>query len=565
MANPTYNTKERHLIELAQKGWNNAIKEFYYPPLSEPNYIFDYSNLEGFYIDPANKWIITMNLANAPLFVEDKNYVDYFFAIILHEVSHYVIIPYDGLINAKLLKAAMRHVSQYFAPVVVNIFADLIIDRKLFFKNPQLIEWELKCTFDNVYNKYHEELTTFSKFLFRCYELLLGIHLMNKDFFEGVEALANKVVKIIQKNFEDETKWEEKVSKIANILKQLINNTFNIMGSKSKLENRKTKRRIKLNGDVEIMFPEEILEVLDNPLENKNIDKIKKDNEDDLRKKAEEFAKDVQYSEFGAPASLAGILIDGNPLATWYRGHSRNLIEIKITQLKLEGSLPVYPEVWRIGDPIENLDFIQSLLVSPILIPNITTRKWTKKFNKGIYTENTLPDLLLVIDSSGSMNWNYSSKRDKGKYHTALIASFAALHFAARKGVKFSVINFSNKAEICDWTYDFHNAEQVLLRYQGGGTELPTKAIIRQCKRAERTTLILVITDFGIYNWTSSKKAFMTLLEQGHNIVGFFIGTKEIPLSKFKELLQKMKFYPILKPTDLIDLIIDEVKNYYLD
>jgi hypothetical protein len=25
-----------------------------------------------------------------------------------------------------------------------------------------------------------------------------------------------------------------------------------------------------------------------------------------------------------------------------------------------------------------------------------------------------------------------------------------------------------------------------------------------------------------------------------------------------------MKFYPVLKPTDLIDLIIDEVKNYYL-
>ena len=56
----------------------------------------------------------------------------------------------------------------------------------------------------------------------------------------------------------------------------------------------------------------------------------------------------------------------------------------------------------------------------------------------------------------------------------------------------------------------------------------------------------------------------MTLLEQGHKIVGFFIGTKEIPIDKFKELLQKMKFYPILKPTDLIDLIIDEVKNCYL-
>jgi len=72
-----------------------------------------------------------MNLANTPIFLDDQDYINYFHAISLHEVSHYQIIPYDGLINARLLKAALKNVNENFAPIVVNVFADLIIDAKL--------------------------------------------------------------------------------------------------------------------------------------------------------------------------------------------------------------------------------------------------------------------------------------------------------------------------------------------------------------------------------------------------------------------------------------------------
>jgi len=78
--------KEKEIIELAKIAWNFAIKEFYYPPLNEPIYVFDYTRQEGFYIDPANRWQITMNLANTPLFTEDEEYIKYFHAISLHEI-----------------------------------------------------------------------------------------------------------------------------------------------------------------------------------------------------------------------------------------------------------------------------------------------------------------------------------------------------------------------------------------------------------------------------------------------------------------------------------------------
>ena len=54
------------------------------------------------------------------------------------------------------------------------------------------------------------------------------------------------------------------------------------------------------------------------------------------------------------------------------------------------------------------------------------------------------------------------------------------------------------------------------------------------------------------------------LAQRGHKIVGFFIGASKIPKDKFKSLLDKVTFYGISNPKDLIDLVITEVKKYYL-
>jgi len=557
------NQKELHIIELAKIAWTKTQKYFFFPPLDLPNFIFDYSNLEGFYIDPQDKWKITMNLANTPIFIEDQDYINYFYAISLHEVSHYQIIPYDGLINAKLLKAAMIYLNENFAPIVVNVFADLIIDAKLHKKNPDLISWEIIKTYVHLLEKSKNKMSEFSKFLFRSYEKLLDIKLSGDGFLSSVENVANRVVNVVKKNFEDESLWEAKVSKIAYHLKSLVNNTFTLVGSSVQRGDGKANRKSSGRSGSNIEFPEDILETMDNPLENKNLDKLKEDGDDELRQKAEEFAKKTPYSEFGAPAGQAGIMIDGNPLATWYRGLAKDLIQIKIYEEKPGGQLPIYPEVWRLGEPLEELDIVQTVLSSPIIIPNITTRKWAKKLGEGHLVEKQIPDLLLVLDSSGSMKWNYLAKNASGVYHTALLASFAALHFAAKKGVKFSIINFSNRADICDWTNNYQKAERILLRYQGGGTQLPIKAIVKQCEKSDREVLIFIITDFGIYNWNTSKKLFLSLSNQGHKIVGFFIGASKIPKDKFKELLDKVTFYAIKNSKDLINLVIEEVRKYY--
>ncbi|MFW9782754.1 MAG: hypothetical protein ACFFFB_10775, partial [Candidatus Heimdallarchaeota archaeon] len=218
--------EQQHLIKFARIAWNRTLKEYYYPPLNDPHFVFDYTRKEGFYIDPEHRWQITMNLANIPLFTEQEEYINYFHAISLHEVSHYQIIPYDGLINAKLLKAAMKHVNGNFAPIVVNLFADLVIDTKLYKKFPELIYWELKQTYNYIQNNYKDHFSNFSKLLFRTYELLLNIQLSETNSNSTIDDLSEQIVKITLKDFEDETTWEQKVEKISSVLKTLILDTF---------------------------------------------------------------------------------------------------------------------------------------------------------------------------------------------------------------------------------------------------------------------------------------------------------------------------------------------------
>lgn len=57
----------------------------------------------------------------------------------------------------------------------------------------------------------------------------------------------------------------------------------------------KGKEKIKSPGGAFIEVPNDVLEVMGNPLENKNSDKLKESNEDEKRQKAEEFAKNIPF------------------------------------------------------------------------------------------------------------------------------------------------------------------------------------------------------------------------------------------------------------------------------
>ena len=554
---------EKNLIKFAREGWSKAIQAYFFPPLEEPQYVFDYSLAEGFYIDPNANWRVTMNLASVPPFSNQDEYINFFQAISMHEIGHYQIIPYDGLMHARLLKAAMKHLSPDLAQISINLFADIVIDTILYREHPLLMKWEIETFFTHLMYKNDKKFCNFSKLIFYIYKKMFQINADIEDIKENIKELGDNILKIALKNIEIESTWEQKVARISKLLKELIRKEFTIIGEKSKCDKCKTIRKSPNDKNTYIEFSEDILEIMGNPLEVKNKDVLEIEKADKKTQKAEDFARDCSYSNFGAPARIAGIIEDLNPLEIWYRGRAKDLIQIKFYKEKPSGSLPVYPEMWRIGDPISEMDVIQSVITFPVIIPNVSTKKWKRDEQIGINLNPSLPDLLIIIDSSGSMDWDYKSNNPKGKYHVAVLSSFAVLAHAIRKGVKVSVINFSDRALICDWTTNISKAENVILKYQGGGTVLPIKVLLKQCQKAENNVLVFLITDFELHNWKAAWKNLIKIAEWGHKVIGFFIGSKSIEENWVYELQERIKLYPIKNIEDLIGLIISEVKKYY--
>lgn len=576
-AGEIHNRHETKLLQAAEAGWKLALSDYYYPGIPEPEFVFDTSRQEGFYISPENGWRITLNLLEAPYLPTKVQYRRFFRSISQHEIGHYDMCPYDGLLTAKLLSAAMEKVNRFLAPIVLNVFADLLIDTHLFRRNEMLTLWRERKIVGDILADFTkkgalDQLTRFWKVLVKSYEYLWERDLGVGELASPAEcSIASRVAKIVKKDMFNQATWPLKVKKIASLLSNTLKEDFSVQAGLG----QGARDRNCPAGDAHVEVPEEVLRTVGDPNEIKNreqLDRGEGEEEDTIRDRnrdrAEEFARDKSLNNFGAPASLAGLIEPEEALATWYRGRASGLIDIKIYEVRPGGFIPAYPLPWRVGDPVGELDFVQSLHVSPVVIPNLTTRKWHKTEGPASRHEVQPPDMLLVVDSSGSMQWNPYGKRKLGEYDTALVASFAALHFASRKGCKVAGLNFSDRGIATEWTKNYALVERILLSYQGGGTEIPVDGMLDLVRATERSALVLLITDFGIYNFRSAFRAFADILQMRHKLVGFFIGgtAKDLAQGEMQRLQELgARFYPVQRVQDLVGLVIEEVREYYAD
>jgi uncharacterized protein with von Willebrand factor type A (vWA) domain len=184
----------------------------------------------------------------------------------------------------------------------------------------------------------------------------------------------------------------------------------------------------------------------------------------------------------------------------------------------------------------------------------------------GEFESESLPDLLLVIDSSGSMTWSMRGKKVSGPYHTALVSAFAAMDVALRKGSRVAAINFSDGTRVCDWTRERFAIEKVLLAYQGGGTVAPIKKISDSCDAAGSDVMVLMITDAEIANWGRLIKSMAKLTHRGHKYFMFHIESPGYELED-KALGAMAKAgataIPVESVDDLPGLVVREVRGVY--
>lgn len=205
--------------------------------------------------------------------------------------------------------------------------------------------------------------------------------------------------------------------------------------------------------------------------------------------------------EYGEILRAGGVTLDPHELAIrYYRERAQpHLVRYPTRpaprehEPEMEGLEP-----WESGDPLDALDWLHSVTLSPRPIPGLTTvrRTWNTQADS---TPRTVPvDLDLYVDSSGSM-----PNPQQATSWPALAGAIVALS-ALRAGASVQATLWSGKREVRHtpgFVRDGDLILRVLTGFFGGATCFPIhrlRATFEDAGRGRQPTHILMISDDGI-------------------------------------------------------------------
>lgn len=205
--------------------------------------------------------------------------------------------------------------------------------------------------------------------------------------------------------------------------------------------------------------------------------------------------------EYGEILRAAGITLSDHDIAVrYYRERALpHLVRFPTRpqpdsdELQLEGLEP-----WELGDALDEVDWLQSVVQSPTVVPGLTTVRRVYGREPSTDTPPIPVDLDLYVDSSGSM--------PDPQQHTswpALAGAVIALS-ALRVGARVQVTLWSGKHQVTR-TSGFVRDEDAILRvltgFYGGGTTFPIHCLretYAQRAADARAVHLLQISDDGI-------------------------------------------------------------------
>ena len=246
---------------------------------------------------------------------------------------------------------------------------------------------------------------------------------------------------------------------------------------------------------------------------------------DKIKEAIEALAHETELNEFVDLLGIAGLggLSCKDREKLWFIAQSSDIIPI---EEETNTGNPInysYPNTWRIGDPIESLDLILSYITSPKLIPGITTKKWERITTESHGSEKKLRDLLLVVDTSGSMK---SVTIEADNMHQAVLASFGILNYFESKKCKVALIEFSDSVRVdITWTVQYDEIREKLLTNGSGGTQFPIHRIQSTLEKSKNELVTVVITDGELGNLQESITYFREYLNEGNKLYIFLLGS----------------------------------------
>jgi len=426
--------------------------------------------------------------------------------ILAHEVGHHVLCP-NSVVNMarmiNIMKPVFGNIDQ--ARLMENLYGDLLINDRLFTSRKLPMHKVYKIMMKNDKTLFADLLW---KFYMRVYETLwslprgslAGDNISKKmDIDAGIAARiirifsirwlrgSKKIAYVFQPYFPPPSKMA--VALLPNLDKELAGEDA----------------EGKIYGLTQ-MSQDEIDASADEgpfPLNLPSLDEIIADqNEGSLEKSGTQQRTPAQYGQILENIGLK--LKPQEKIIKYYKELAGpNLIPLPKVKRPGGGSMvPEGTDLWLIGEEYEKLDWPSTIFESPIVFPNLTTKKRLWSEDVGSKLTKLPVDLDIYIDSSGSMPNPVSDIS-----YLTLAGVILALS-ALRVGAKVQVTVWSGYGQFASTqgaASGFVDDEQMLLKmlvkYFGNGTGFPLNVLrdtYKERKKEDPPVHIIIISDDGV-------------------------------------------------------------------
>ena len=503
-----------------------------------------------YYITIDKTWQIHLNFGKLP--VSYKEFQDEVKVLTRHEIEHYMCCPFDVITHLRMLKCIRNIYSREYSHLGVNIeyacgsianqAADIIVDTKNFYLHPQEtlqseINWIKKGTNIAICPRHN-------KLMFLTKEAIWGCSLdIKENDAELLKIVAQMAKKFKENGIDDKSSFISKTEEYTRAFFNLYirdKKEGNVdqggqQGQSSSGNQQQGGQQGQSGSDNQQQGGQQGQSDFSNQQQGQFSigPKDKSENgstfvfadPDKIKEAIEALAHETELNEFVDLLGIAGLggLSCKDREKLWFTAQSSDIIPI---EEETNTGNPInysYPNTWRIGDPIESLDLVLSYITSPILIPGITTKKWERITAESHGSEKKQRDLLLVVDTSGSMK---SVTREADNMHQAVLASFGILNYFESKKCKVALIEFSDSVRVdITWTVQYDEIREKLLTNGSGGTLFPIHRIQSTLEKSKNELVTVVITDGELGNLQESVTYFRDYLNEGNKLYIFLLGS----------------------------------------
>jgi hypothetical protein len=346
--------------------------------------------------------------------IVERGIADYAIEVLAHEIGHHIFTPanlYDNAILLNRIRFALPGIEDR-APMVSNLYTDFLINDKL-----QRIN---KLRMSKVYQVINSE-DNFSEFwtlMMRTYEYLWRLNrgelATNLSFHsKKIDADASLLASLVRSYSKN---WIHGGGRFAVMVYPYLMDDKTFQDARKKIlilldAEDAGLGAMDISGMTELDL-EGYDEIIDMRKEALGLQEDEGENSDSLGSEKNKLGGQGPRNGYMGPGNYIDLMKQVNPKADEQRLINAYYKEIALPHLidfpveiseNVSLDLPEGLETWDIGDPIEEVDWLQSAILSPTLIPGLTTQKRTY----GSDSDNTISEsplnVYIGIDCSGSM------------------------------------------------------------------------------------------------------------------------------------------------------------------